>query len=208
MTDYVTDREQIEQIKSWWKNYGRGIAIAIIVGLIIGFGWRYWHQHKIRKAEQASSIYQSMMVAMARQKSTLANQYAKQLIDQYASTPYASLGGLLWARSALDQSKFQLAFDKLQWVVKHSKMESVRQIARLRSARILLEQGKAKSALAMLQVVDDKTYQPLISMVEGDAYSTLGQKAKALKAYQSAKTALAGVGADYPLLDLKLTTPT
>jgi len=63
MREYdMTDREQIDMLKKWWKDYGQSIAIAIMVGLVLSFGWRYWRAHQQQQVEQASSLYQTMMI--------------------------------------------------------------------------------------------------------------------------------------------------
>ena len=38
MADYMTDKEQIQQIKEWWGDQGKWLALAIAIGLALGFG--------------------------------------------------------------------------------------------------------------------------------------------------------------------------
>ena len=38
----LSNKEQADLVKAFWNDYGRWIAIAIIIGLVLGFGWR-WH---------------------------------------------------------------------------------------------------------------------------------------------------------------------
>lgn len=42
-------------IKQWWRDYTWSIAIHI--GLLISFGWRYWYHSHIKKTERASQLY-------------------------------------------------------------------------------------------------------------------------------------------------------
>lgn len=207
MTDYVTDREQIETIKRWWNDYGKVLAIAILIGLIIGFGWRYWRQHKLRRASHASAIYQEMATAVSKNDEKMAIIYADKLIQNYANTPYASMAAFLWSSDAVAKKKYPFALAKLQWVIKNSDVAQFRQIARIRSAEILIQQNKAKQALVTLTTVDDKAFAPVIEEVKGDALSAQGDVMAAKKAYAQASVGLLEMGITNPLLTMKLVQP-
>lgn len=200
----LTDKEQIELIKKWWRQYGFVITIAVVIGLAIGFGWRYWHRHKIVKAEEASVIYFQMQNAAADNKFDVAQGLATRLIDEYRHTPYATLGALLWARDAVLQNNLKLAREKLDWVIKNGKMVSLKQIARVRAARILTAQKKYQTALNILKAIDDPTYQPLIDSVKGDIYNAQGKKALAKQSYQAAKSGFETSGIVDPFLTMKI----
>lgn len=200
----LTDKEQIELIKKWCREYGVVIGIAIVIGLAVGFGWRYWHRHKVVKAEQASIIYTEMQNAASQKKFTVAQALAARLMTQYRSTPYAGMGALLSARDAVLQSNLKLALDKLQWVIKNSKMASLKQIARVRAARILLATKQYQAALNILKTVDDPMYQPLIDSVKGDIYRALGKNKLAQQSYQAAKNGFENSGIVDPFLNMKI----
>lgn len=200
----LTDKEQIELIKKWWRQYGLVVSIAIVIGLAIGFGWRYWHKHRIVKAEEASLIYSEMQNAAAENKFDVAQGLATRLINEYRNTPYASLGALLWARDAVLQNNLELAREKLDWVIKNGKMVSLKQIARVRAARILSVQKKYQTALNILKAIDDPAYQPLIDTVKGDIYNAQGKKALAKKSYQAAKNGFETSGIVDPFLNMKI----
>ena len=62
MNDNMSDKEQIDMLKKWWTNYGKSILIAIIVGLLLGYGWNYYRTHQATTREQASLIYQKLLI--------------------------------------------------------------------------------------------------------------------------------------------------
>lgn len=209
MAEYdMTNREQAEMLKKWWKDYGRAIAIAIVIGLIVGFGWRYWHKHQQKQAEQASLLYQSMSALDYQKKPKLARKFAQQLMQDYRRSPYAAFAALWSAKEAVQKNNLAAALANCQWVLKNSKVASFKQIARLRAARILLAQKKSNEALAMLSTVNDKTFEPLIENVKGDIYTAMGNNKAARKAYQAAKVGMSSaIGTTDPLLDMKLAQP-
>lgn len=208
MTDgYISDKEQIESMKKWWSEQGKYIAIAVVIGLLIGFGWRYWHQMQVRRTENASAIYQSVVQADNAKQSVTVVGGAKILMKDFANTPYASLAAMIWAKEAVLVKKYDLALSKLQWVIAHGKVDRLKEIAHISAARILLEQGKTKQALAQLKSVNTKSFAPLVDWVKGDLYRQEGDAKLSRKYYQEAKNALAAVPPAAALMNMNLAQP-
>ena len=46
MTEYLTEQEQIEQLKTWIKQYGLTILFGIVIALVLSFSWHYWQQYR------------------------------------------------------------------------------------------------------------------------------------------------------------------
>lgn len=200
----LSDKEQIELIKKWWREYGVAVMAAVILGLLLGFGWRYWHQHQLKRTTRASMMYQQLQAAADQNQFNAIKPLASQLMNQYDNTPYAGMAALLWAREAVLQGRSKSALTRLQWVIKNSKMASLKQIARLRAARILLAQKRYQLALNDLKTVDDRVYQPMIYNVQGDIYRAMGKKALAEVSYKKAQSGLEADGLKDPFLNMKL----
>lgn len=208
MAEYnMTDKEQIEMIKKWWNDYGKVILIAVVIGLAVAFGWRYYRTHKIQTAQQASALYGQLGIADAQKKPQLAEKIAGKLLKNYASTPYATMAALWWAKEFVNDKKYDAAYQKTEWVLQNSHVDSFKQIARIRAARILLFQKKYAAALSMLRKTDDKSFQPLVDETKGDIYTAMNQSDKAAAAYKAAKQTLSVDNINNPLLDMKLATP-
>ncbi len=207
MPTYETDNEQREMLKKWWRDYGKWLVVAVIIGLAAGLGWRYWQQQQVRVRQQASLLYQQLIVADSQKNRDTVTQMAAELTERYPNTEYAALGNLVAAKSAVNANNLVGAQQKLQWTLEHSKAEAVRQIARLRESRVFLAQNKPAEAQKLLSVVEDKSFQPAIDEVQGDIYLALGEAAKAHQSYQSAQTGLSAAGGEDVLLSLKLAQP-
>lgn len=204
---YETDQEQIETLKQLWRDYGKWIILTIIIGLALGFGWRYWQQQQWAHRQQASLMYQQLLAADSEKKSDVVMQMAGEMVKRYPQTEYAQLANLMAAKAAVSTNNFDAAAQKLTQVMNHSKNKSVQQIARLRLARVLLMQGNAQEALKTLAVVTDKIYQPLADEITGDIYMALHDGAKARAAYQAAQLGLSSVGGEDRLIAMKLAQP-
>lgn len=200
----TTDREQIDMLKDWWHRYGKILAIAIGVGIVVGFGWRYWRHAEAANAEQASSLYQAMMTAVSKKQDKKVVDLEKQLTTEHSGSPYASLANLFSAKRAVTNKNLTVAAQALQSVVDNSPVKAYRQVARIRLARIFLAQQKPKSAVKILSTIDDKGFQPEVDNIKGDSYRALGDEKKAHKAYIASKNGFEDLGMPNPFIDLKL----
>jgi predicted negative regulator of RcsB-dependent stress response len=207
MPAYETDSEQIELFKKWWGDYGKWIIIAVVIGLAIGLGWRYWQQQHLVQRQHASLLYQQLLTADNQNNAETVMQMSAELIQRYPRLEYAALAGLLAAKAAVTQDKPTVAIEKLQWVRAHSGNASLRQIARLREARLLLAQHQIPQAQKLLTTVDDPIYQPAIDEVQGDIQWALNDRAKARQLYQSAQAGFSAILGEDKLLLMQLAQP-
>lgn len=207
MAEYLSDQEQIEVIKQWWKDYGKFLMIAIIIGVLIGFGWRWWHVHRLNNTLQASQLYQQMLIADAKMDKANSVNLANAIIHDHPKTPYATMANFLLAKDAVVDNHLTQAVQYLQWVIDHGQNPSFRQMARIRMARVLLEQKKNEQALQVLQTIDDKSFMPEINAVKGDIFMAGHELAKARAAYSLAQKQFIANSMEDNILQLKLTAP-
>ena len=60
----LTDEERLEVIKKWWRENGSSIITGVVLGLAVLFGSKAWFAYQDRKAETASNIYTTLIVAL------------------------------------------------------------------------------------------------------------------------------------------------
>ncbi|AML48886.1 hypothetical protein AYM02_05985 [Coxiella burnetii] len=204
MTELLSDQEQIEMIKKWWRDYGRAIALAIVIGLLIGFGWRYWHRHQLEKTERASALYMQLQILASQNAWDKTKPLTDRLIKDYGKTPYAAMASFLNAKRAVEQNHLPLALDQLQWVMKNAIVSDLKQLARLRASLILLAENRPKAALNLLQTVDDQAYQPLVDEIKGDIYAAMGNRESAKQFYETAQQSMKAMGINDPYLTMKI----
>jgi predicted negative regulator of RcsB-dependent stress response len=183
----IHDDEQFQKLKAWWDKHGTALLIIIALVAALNFGWQYFHSFRVKKAEQASLIYEQLLAANLNNQKDDFQMLAQQLRDNYAHTPYASLGQLLMAHNDINNNDIPAAEKDLQWVIDHGNGNGLKEIAKLREARLLLENKKPDEALATLEKVEDKTFLPLIHLVRGDILLSLGKNKEALDEYNAAK---------------------
>lgn len=203
MSDYLTEQEQVELLKNWIKQYSLVILGGVVLAVIAISGWRYWQERQQKILSHASSVYDEMLTVRAQNNQTATLVQAQKLFSHYAKTPYGPMAALMLARDAAKRKDYQEAQTQLQWVIDHSHIDALRQIARLRLARILIATNKPEEGLQILKTVENKTFNGLINEVRGDAYFALNDKKSARESYQHALEQLPNAEVVRPLLQMK-----
>ncbi|MFZ2314963.1 MAG: tetratricopeptide repeat protein [Gammaproteobacteria bacterium] len=203
MTEYLTEQEQIELLKNWVKQYALVILAGVVIAVIAITGWRYWQQRQTRILNHASAVYDDMLTMRAQNNAAGTLIQAQKLFTHYHQTVYGQLAALAIARDAVNKKDFDEAKKQLNWVIGHSKVASIRQIACLRLARLQLAEQKPEESLKTLDDVDDKNFLGLINEVKGDAYLAMKKPDEARKAYADALKTLPNADVLRPLLQMK-----
>ena len=146
METYVSEQEQVEQLRRWWKSNGQ----ALVLGLALGLGglaaYRYWDASRDSQAMNASINYEAMVQMTAAQKLDDAASAGRTIIEAYPDTLYARLSGLLLAKIAVQKHDYEAAKKELQALLAADGKGEIADIARTRLARLLLAEGKAEEA--------------------------------------------------------------
>lgn len=212
MDVYQTEEEQIEAIKKWWKDNGTSVIVGVLLALSAVFGWKTWQTHDIERAEKASVAYEAVVNAVENAQSTDAdslenstvNHLGEKMLEEYKGTTYSELTALLLAKHAVEKDDLEGAVKQLQWAVDNTDDESIRMVAKLRLAKVLLAQNKADDALAILNSEQVAAFEATVEELKGDIYLSKDDKDQARRAYKTASAAAKKANIPRPLLDLKL----
>jgi predicted negative regulator of RcsB-dependent stress response len=186
MSVYMTEDEQLEVIKKWWKRYGNIITVFLSLILLCIVGYRYMHWHEDKLTQQASIAYENMMVALSNQNVKSVRSYANELIKDYSDSVYADAAHMVLAKIYVSKDKLNQAREELMIVANKSHMPALKQIAKIRIARILAADKSYTNALNELSAINDDTYLPIINELKGDIYGATGQYQEAIAAYHLA----------------------
>lgn len=201
--EYLTDDEQAEALKTWWRENWAWVLSGVVIGLCLLGGWQYYQRYKIKRAEAAAQTLDQFAAAQGSDKAK-AEVLFKDLTDKYAATPYAMQAQLLQAQNAVDSNDFARAEAALRIVMADSKDPELAQIAKLRLARVLIEQGKADDALALLEVAKAGAFAAEAHELRGDALYAKKDESGARAEYETALAVYKTSGGDVSLLELKL----
>ncbi len=201
--EYLTDDEQLEHVKRLAAEYGPWIIGAVILGLAFVTGYRYYQSHQNQRALIAATQFDGMATAIQRNDQAKARQIADGLIKDFPASPYADQAQLALAGLYVTQGQDADAVAPLTQVMERSKDADLRRIARLRLARVLIDQGKPDDALGLLSA-DPGAFAARYHDVRGDAYYAKKDPQKAAEQYQAALADAGSGGMDAALLTLKI----
>lgn len=203
MEVYETEREQIEAIKKWWKENGKAIVTGLVLGLASLLGWQQWHAYSTQKSAAASAEYEGLLSELEQQKFDSAKEYGNRILSQFPGTPYADLSALALAKIHVEQGDLALARNYLQMVIDGADQVQLRQVARIRMARLQLAEGQAQEALRTLGGIGSDGFDVVYYELKGDAHLALGDRAAAREAYSKALASMEP-GLDSSILTMKL----
>lgn len=203
MSEQLTDEEQVELLKKWWKENGTAVVVGVIIGLgaIIGF-WN-WTKYQETVSKNASAKYDDFVSALTDDKTDATAGY-ELLKKDFEGTSYAALAALRMAAEAYKQGDVNRAREHLQWAKEHPGHDSILHVARVRLARLLVSEDKLDEAENLLKDIKEPAFDAQYSAIRGDLYSKQGKVDEARSAYQLALDSSAFTGKQREYVQMKL----
>jgi len=201
MSTYQTDEEQVEAIKRWWKENGKSVIGGIVLGFAVIGGWQGWQGYQRNQGEAASMIFDTMRQAIRAGQQDQAINDGKRLIGGFGGTAYASFAALELARLSYGRGEKAAARNHLQWVTESAPDVSLKELARLRLGRLLLDMNELDALKKLLNEPVAQAFAGEFAVLRGDLEHARGDADAARLAYQDAL--LKGVE-DEGLLRMKL----
>jgi len=201
VSEYLTEEEQVERLKQWWKENGRSIIAGVVIGLGIFGGWQGWQIYETRKAEQGAATYDSFVQQARAEDAAATLNAAESLRDKFGQSAYADFAAMEAARQLAGEGRLDEAAAQLRTVHQSGSDAAIREIARLRLARILLAQDNLDETEALLAAPAPQAFAGELALLKGDLARARGQLDQARAEYQQARSLGAG---DSQWLDLIL----
>jgi predicted negative regulator of RcsB-dependent stress response len=179
----LQEQEQIESLKAFWRRYGNFILTLLTVVLLAFSGWRAWGWYQDRQAAAASELFDELRVAVTARDLERVRGASGRIFGEHASTAYAQMAALASAKAYVDAGDRQAARVPLRWAIDKARDPEYRQIARLRLAGLLLEDGAHEEALAALGADPSARFAGAHADRRGDILFALGRRDEARQAY-------------------------
>ena len=179
----LSEKEQIEQMRAWWSEYGNYVIGGIVVGLGLMIGVGQYRTQTVNTQADASALYETVFEAVADGDADEAETAAADLFEHYASTVYPSQARLAMARLYMDKGRDADAAAALRAIVDEEPDSELGLVARLRLAKVLLYQDNALDVVVLLSNTSESAFSARYSEALGDAYVDIGEFADARDAY-------------------------
>jgi predicted negative regulator of RcsB-dependent stress response len=145
-----------------------------------------------------------MSAALERDDRNTSRQIADGLVKDFPTSPYADQAQLVIARLYVDEGQLAKAIAPLTAVMTASKDTELRHVARLRLARILIDQGKPDEAINTLAEDSWGAFAARAHEVRGDAFRAKHDMNGAMTEYKAALIGGDAGSVDSALLQLKI----
>jgi predicted negative regulator of RcsB-dependent stress response len=204
VSDYLTDEEQVAALKKWWDENGKTLVVGLVVALVAVLGWRGYQDYSQTRAEAAAALYQAYQEEREAE-STDPNELARlaeALETDHPRSGYRTFVLFFEAADAVAAENYELARELLTTAAEAASDARLRDVARIRLARVLQQLGESEAALASLAEVRGEGFFAEVAELKGDILLAGGDRDGAAEAYEAASNATGG--ARSPLLEMKL----
>lgn len=207
--EYLSEREQAEQLRSWLRTNWIWLVSGVALALGGYYGLRWWEARQATRSIEAGTRFAAMLDALGSGRREEGLRMAGEVTGAYADTPYADQATLVLARLDVDAGNLAAAETKLAGVAKDSKDPELRTVAGLRLVRVQLAQGRYDDALASLDSVATPSLDARVLDLRGDVMLARGDRRAALDHWRKAEATVAadpegGGQVDAELLRLKI----
>lgn len=203
MDEFLSEKEQLDRIRQWWRDNGWFIIGGAALGALALFGWNQYGEYKTRQAEAAAGLYLELKQATDSNNRAAVDRLLAQLRAEHEDSAYTAQAALLVAQSVLVTDPAR-ASEELRFVMENSDDAELAMIARMRLARVLAYRELYQDALQVLDVREPGEFAGRIAEIKGDIYVALGDEAQARIAYLEAMAAPGSEVLDRGFLQMKL----
>jgi predicted negative regulator of RcsB-dependent stress response len=199
----LSNKEQADLVKAFWNDYGRWIAVAILVGLLVGFGWRWFNDHREKQHVAASTLYNHLMNASMSGESSQPVDTAimHRFKQDYPTSTYRELAEMFLARQGVSKGDLTKAARVLRSSIHAGANPALVDLARVRLARVQLAQAKPAKALKTLQGLSPKASSLMVmaaNIERAKAYRAMNKPEKAQQLMASVQAQAKSAGVELP----------
>ncbi|CBW28669.1 TPA: YfgM family protein [Haemophilus influenzae] len=182
----IEEEQEINQLKDWWKENGKTIIVAFILGVGGMFGWRYWQTHQVEQIAQASAQYDTLINSV-QQDEQAKKANIEQFVQANSKTAYAVFALLDEAKKATEKQDFSAAEANLNQALTQSQDEVLTSIVALRLSAVQFQLGQLDNALTTLNQVKGESFNARKTILTGDIQVAKGDKVAAKNSFEHAQ---------------------
>lgn len=154
-----TEQDQLDAFKAWWDKYGT-LLLSVVLVIVVSFsGYRYWQNYSYSKAAEASSIFEVLDMSQANGVFGEVSREARRLMQEQPKSPYAGSAALMLASFHWQAGDVDEALDALNWLADSKQSADLKQVAKLRLARVYIQQADFAAAQSQIDQLNAQKLQ-------------------------------------------------
>jgi predicted negative regulator of RcsB-dependent stress response len=199
----LEEQEQLDALKTWWNSYGNLVTSALLAVAVVIASYKGWIYYQHKQSTEASVRYEAL-IKLDPKDSKAIQSLSADLMDHYASTPYAGRAALTVGISNLTINDTKSAKAQFAWAAQNAKESQIQAIANLQLAGVQYDEKNYEEALKTLASQHDQGFDGLYADLKGDILVAQNKKDEARTAYQEALNKLDASGHYYQFTQHKL----
>jgi len=201
--DYLSDKEQVERLRQWWRENGWFLIGGAALGLLALYGYNQFFAYRDRQSETAAAAYAAVKQEAESGAAEAAATRFAEMRGEFPDHAYTHQAALLVASAEVVTAP-DAAAEKLRFTMEQSDDPELAMVARLRLARVLAYRDRHQEALALLDVAEPGQFAGRIAEIRGDIHASLGETDAARTDYLQAMVASGAELLDRGFLQMKL----
>ena len=200
---FDNDEQQSEHFKNFYNSHKIKIFSALIVFLLAFFAYQYFISSNQSKAEEASQLFQDVLVSKTDNIDEIKLKVAK-LQNEYNNSPYAARATIYYSKILVETGDYSAAANELIWASEENIESSIQSMANYLLGNLYLVQEKPDEALEVANKIITDGYIGLANDLKGDIYLAQDDKENAIKSYELALNYFEGQGELHKVIENKL----
>ncbi|HEX5787302.1 MAG TPA: tetratricopeptide repeat protein, partial [Woeseiaceae bacterium] len=99
------EREQIDQLRTWWSDYGNYVLAGVVIGAAGLFGANWYQSNRLDAGLEASNAFSALADAVDAGALDTAEALAGELTTNHPKSAYAAQARLAIARLYMDRNR-------------------------------------------------------------------------------------------------------
>ena len=198
MSDFLSDEEQSERLRSWVGRYGLWVVLVIVLGIFAYFFFEYSSEQRRIESENSTALLKQFLDGGEEARSEVFLEIEKTFPESSSHI----LALMTEAGSRFESGQNDEGRKLLEKALSLSPNVLLADLIRIRLARAFRDINDGEAALAALSAVQGAGYRSLALELTGDIYFSDKKIPEAFEAYDRALGTLRE-GERRPLLELK-----
>ena len=186
MNEILSDDEQVERIKAWWKANGNSIIAGVVIGLGGFFAWQWWGGYQDKLAGEGAEAYELFAQTAFGNDVKKTDDAMAQLQSNFGDTSYSQFAAMELARQQVSAGSLEAAEKTLDSLLK-SADSALKPLLQTRLARLLVAQKRLDEAAKLLDSINSDAYAAETAAIRGEIAYQQGDMTAARAALEEAQ---------------------